>query len=67
DIPRADKVQMNGYTLSPVMDVSTMINFQPLGEGDAAVIGEFVLEENEVEPVIRTLAANDIEVTALHS
>lgn len=67
DIPRADEVQMNGYTLSPVMDVSTMINFQLLGEGDAAVIGEFVLEENEVEPVIRTLAANDIEVTALHS
>jgi len=67
DIPRADRIQMNGYTLSPVMDVSTMINFQPLGEGDAAVIGEFVLEENEVEPVIRTLAANDIEVTALHS
>jgi hypothetical protein len=67
DIPRADKIQMNGYMLSPVMDVSTMISFQPLGEGGAAVIGEFVLEENEVEPVVRTLAANGIEVTALHS
>jgi hypothetical protein len=67
DIPRADKVRMNGYVLSPVMDVSTMINFQPLGKGNAAVIGEFVLEENEVEPVVRTLAANGIEVTALHS
>lgn len=67
DIPRADKIQMNGYTLSPVMDVSTTISFQPLGNGGAVVIGEFVLEENEVEPVIRTLAANDIEVTALHS
>lgn len=67
DIPRADKIQMNGYTLSPVMDVSTMISFQPLGKGGAAVIGEFVLEENEVEPVVRTLTANGIEVTALHS
>lgn len=67
DISRADKVQMNGYTLSPVMDVSTTINFQPLGKGNAAVIGEFVLKENEVEPVVRTLTANGIEVTALHS
>jgi hypothetical protein len=67
DIPRADKIQMNGYTLSPTMDVSTMINFQPLGNGSAAVIGEFALKENEVEPVVRTLTANDVEVTALHS
>ena len=67
DIPRADKVQMNGYMLSPVMDVSTMINFQPLGNGSAAVIGEFALEENEVEPVVRTLTTNGLEVTALHS
>lgn len=66
-IPRADKVQMNDYTLSPVMDVLTTINFQPLGNGSAAVIGEFVLEENEVEPVVRTLTANGVEVTALHS
>lgn len=67
EIPRADKIQMNGYTLSPVMDVSTPISFQPLGKGNAAVIGEFALEENEVEPVVRTLTANGIEVTALHS
>jgi hypothetical protein len=67
DISRADKIQMNGYELSPVMDVSTMINFQPLGNGSAAVIGEFVLETNEVEPVVQILTENDIEVTALHS
>ncbi len=66
-ISRADKIQMNGYELSPIMDVSTMINFQPLENGSAAVIGEFVLETNEVEPVIQTLTDNDIEVTAVHS
>ena len=67
DIGRADKISMNGVVLSPVMDVSTMIHFQPIGNGNAAVIGEFVLEEKEVEPVIRTLTDNGIEVTALHS
>lgn len=67
DIDRADKILMNGTVLSPAMDVSTMIRFQPLGNGDAAVIGEFVLEENEVEPVMQTFLDNGIEVTALHS
>ena len=67
DISRSDKISMNGYVLSPVMDISTMIRFQPLGKGSTAVIGEFVLEENEVEPVIKTFTDNDIEVTALHS
>jgi hypothetical protein len=67
DISRADKISMDGYVLSQVMDISTMVRFQPLGKGSAAVIGEFVLEENEVEPVIKTFTDNDIEVTALHS
>ncbi len=67
DIPRADKIRMNGYLLSPTMDVSTMINFQPLGSGNAMIIGEFALEANEVEPVLRVLTDNGIEVTALHS
>lgn len=67
DIARADKISMNGYVLSPTMDISTMIRFQPLGNGDAAVIGEFVVEENEVEPVMQAFIGNDIEVTALHS
>jgi hypothetical protein len=66
-IPRADKIWMNGYELSPGMDVSTDISFQPLGNGRAAVLGEFALETDEVEPVIRTLTEDGIEVTALHS
>jgi len=67
DIGRADKISMNGTVLSPVMDVSTSVRFQPLENGDAAVIGEFVLEENEVEPVMQAFLDNGIEVTALHS
>jgi hypothetical protein len=67
DIPRADKIRMNGYVLSPTLDVSSMINFQPLDNGSALVVGEFALESSEVEPVVRILTANGVEVTALHS
>ena len=43
------------------------INFQPLGEGKAAITGDFVLLGSEVAPVMKTLRQHDIEVTALHS
>ena len=39
----------------------------PAGAGKAAITGDFVLTAEEVNPVIRTLRANGIEVTALHN
>ena len=49
------------------MGLATAINFQPTGAGRAAITGDFVLIGNEVNPVIATLRANGIAVTALHS
>ena len=43
------------------------INFQPTGNGKAAITGDFLVTGNEVNPLIRALRANDIEVTAIHS
>jgi len=45
----------------------TGIGFQPTGDGKAAITGDFVMTADEVNPVIKTLRANGIEVTALHS
>jgi hypothetical protein len=55
--------------LTPVgpMGVATGINFQPTGGGKAAITGDFVLSGDEVNPVIKALRSNGIEVTALHS
>jgi uncharacterized protein DUF1259 len=49
------------------LGLATGVNFQPTGDGKAAITGDFVLSPMEVNPVIRTLRANGIEVTALHS
>ena len=38
-----------------------------LGPGKAAITGDFVLIASEVNPVIKALRENGIEVTALHS
>ena len=49
------------------MGVATAINFQPTGGGKAAITGDYVLIGEEVNPVIKELRANGIEITAIHS
>jgi biotin operon repressor len=66
-IPRAQPVKEGGMELSEAQGAATAINFQPTGDGKAAITGDFVLADTEVNPVIQALAANGIEVTALHS
>ncbi|MGH7604528.1 MAG: DUF1259 domain-containing protein [Gemmatimonadaceae bacterium] len=66
-VPRREKITEDGMEVPPSMGVATSINFQPTGGGKAAITGDFVLRENEVNPVIRALRDNGIEVTALHT
>jgi len=66
-VPRAEAVNDNGMEVPPAMGVATAINFQPTGGGKAAITGDFVLIASEVNPVIKALRDNGIEVTALHS
>jgi hypothetical protein len=66
-VPRRETVRDGGREVPPSMGVATAINFQPTGGGKAAITGDFVLAASEVNPVIRALQENGIEVTALHS
>ena len=68
-VPRRDPVTENGMQMSPVgpMGVAIAIGFQPTGGGKAAITGDFVLSGDEVNPVIRALRTNGIDVTAVHS
>ncbi|HUR81324.1 MAG TPA: DUF1259 domain-containing protein, partial [Thermoanaerobaculia bacterium] len=56
-----------GLEIPPAAGVATAINFQPAGNGRAAISGDFVMLASEVNPVIRELRAGGIDVTALHS
>ena len=68
-VPRRAQVIANEMPMAPAgpMGLATAINFQPTGDGKAAITGDFVLTGNEVNPVIRALRSNGIEVTAVHS
>ena len=68
-VPRRDPVTMDGMPIAPPgpMGLATGIGFQPTGGGRAAITGDFVMVSSEVNPVIKTLRASGIDVTALHS
>jgi len=66
-LKRAETVADAGMAVPEAMGTAEAINFQPTSDGKAAIAGDFVLTANEVNPVLRVLRDNDIEVTALHN
>ena len=66
-VPRADAVTEGGMPVPSSMGTAIAINFQPTVPGEAATTGDFALLGSEVEPVLRTLRARGLEVTALHT
>ncbi|WP_046863990.1 DUF1259 domain-containing protein [Microvirga massiliensis] len=66
-VPRAERPKEAGMEVPDAMGSAIAINFQPTGSGQAAITGDFVLTADEVNPVIRALHANGIEVTVLHN
>jgi len=66
-VPRRDSITESSMTIPAAMGSANAINFQPTGGGKAAITGDFVITGDEVNPMIRALRANGIEVTALHS
>src|SRR6202140_2163977 len=67
NIPRAEVISEAGMTIPPSLGTAIAINFQPTGSGKAAITGDFVLLGKEVNPVLKALRNDGIEVTALHS
>jgi hypothetical protein len=66
-IPRAEKIEESGMPVPPSLGSAIAINFQPMGGGKAAITGDFVLLAKEVNPVLKALRENGIEVTAIHN
>ena len=66
-VPRAESITEMGYQLLPAMGVTTVMNFQATADGKAAITGDFVLIDKEVNAVAWSLRQHDIDVTALHN
>ena len=66
-VPRAESITEMGQPLLPAMGVVTVMNFQPTTDGKAAITGDFVLLDKEVNAVARALRQHGVDVTALHN
>jgi Domain of Unknown Function (DUF1259) len=66
-VPRAEHITEGGMLVPGSMGLATGLNFQPTGDGKAAITGDFVLLGKEVNPVMKALQENGIAVTAVHS
>jgi len=66
-VPRADAIKQDGMPIPGAMGTAIIINFQPTGGGKAATSGDFVALAGEVNPLIKAMRNNGIEVTAIHN
>jgi Domain of Unknown Function (DUF1259) len=66
-VPRAETITEMGRPLLPGMGVATVMNFQPTADGKAAITGDFVLIDKEVNAVAKALRQHGVDVTALHN
>src|SRR3981189_3101306 len=66
-IPRTDlKVTLDGVTIRPTLALGGWVAFKP-AQGGAMVMGDLVLLETEINPVMTKLIENGIEITAIHN
>ncbi|MEO7190148.1 MAG: DUF1259 domain-containing protein [Vicinamibacterales bacterium] len=66
-VPRPEKITMMGVEMPPAMGMATALNFQTDGAGKIAGTGDFVMIDDEVNPIAKALRAHGIAVTALHN
>jgi Domain of Unknown Function (DUF1259) len=60
------KITVDGWTMPPFMGLGSWAAFTP-GNGQTMVMGDTVLFEDEVNPVMGAALDNGLEVTALHN
>lgn len=67
-IARKEQIVEDGHVLpASSLNVTTVINFQPVGGGKAAINGDFILTDPEIQKVIQALRVGNIQIVELHN
>src|SRR4051812_10959744 len=65
--PRSDlEVTLDGVAIKPALALGGWLAFKPM-HGGAMVMGDLVLLQSEVNPVMQTLLEGGLEITAIHN
>jgi hypothetical protein len=66
--PRTDvKIMVDGWPMPPFMGLTSWVAFTPAHGGQTMLMGDTVLFEDEVNPVMSVALESGLEVTALHN
>jgi hypothetical protein len=66
--PRSDlSVTADGVAIKPALALGSWAAFKQIGKGESMAMGDLVLTEEEVGPVMKALQAGGIEQTAVHN
>src|SRR5262245_12395173 len=66
-LPRSDlSVTVDGVAIKPALAFGSWLAFQPTGDG-AMVMGDLVLTDTEISPVMLRLLEGGVEITAIHN
>src|SRR5215469_6540760 len=66
-LPRSDlKVTVDGVAIKPTLALGSWIAFQPTADG-AMFMGDLVLTDTEVGPVMQRLSQGGVQITAVHN
>src|SRR3954470_10467682 len=66
-LPRSDfKVTVDGVPIKPTLAFGSWVAFAPTGDG-AMVMGDLVLTDSELSPVMKRLIDDGFEISAVHN
>jgi hypothetical protein len=66
-LPRSDfKITVDGVAIKPSLAFGSWVAFEPTGDG-AMVMGDLVLTDTELSPVMKRLIDDGFEVSAIHN
>jgi hypothetical protein len=67
-LPRSDlRVKLDGVAINPNFALSGFLAFLPMRNNKAMVMGDLVLLQSEVSPVMAKLIEGGVDVTAIHN
>jgi Domain of Unknown Function (DUF1259) len=65
--PRTDlTVTLDGVTIKPALALGGWVAFKPMG-GEVMAMGDLVLLETEIKPVMTKMIENGLDITAVHN
>jgi hypothetical protein len=65
-VPRTDEIRLGGVRIKPELNIATTVQFEPL-DGRAAVVPDFSMTAEEVNPVTATMRGQDWEDGCLYN